>query len=242
MEADWVTLATLLSVSVWPGPPATVAKTFTTLRRSINGGIVQTLPWTAFRRAGERCVIRKPYSEPGLAIRLDGRIDMSGQPRDVSPRTAPRTPWLPQRWFTRAAWVVHRAIYRFTGGRRGLALPKPGRCGYLRLKTVGRRSRKERIVILAYYEDGPNLVTLAMNGWANGEPAWWLNLRAQPAASVDLKSGARAVRWERNGRAFGPDSTATAAGATASTRTLPCGRPRRRSLSWSHGLMVCPDG
>jgi hypothetical protein len=33
-----------------------------------------------------------------------------------------------------------------------------------------------------------------MNGWANGEPAWWLNLRAQPAASVDLKDGARAVR------------------------------------------------
>jgi deazaflavin-dependent oxidoreductase (nitroreductase family) len=64
----------------------------------------------------------------------------------------------------------------------------------LRLKTVGRHSGKERIVILAYYEDGPNLVTLATNGWANGEPAWWLNLRAQPAASVDLKSGARAVR------------------------------------------------
>ncbi|HXI17296.1 MAG TPA: nitroreductase/quinone reductase family protein [Chloroflexota bacterium] len=119
---------------------------------------------------------------------------MGSQPGDVSPRTAPRTPRLPPRWFMRAAWVVHRAIYRFTGGRRGLALPKPGRFGYLRLKTVGRRSGKERIVILAYYEDGPNLVTLAMNGWANGEPAWWLNLLAQPTASVDLKSGARAVR------------------------------------------------
>jgi F420H(2)-dependent quinone reductase len=42
-------------------------------------------------------------------------------------------------------------------------------------------------VILGYFEDGPNLVTLAMNGWADGEPVWWLNLQAHPAARVDLR-------------------------------------------------------
>jgi len=26
-------------------------------------------------------------------------------------------------------------------------------------------------VILGYFEDGPNLVSLAMNGWGEGEPA-----------------------------------------------------------------------
>ena len=104
-------------------------------------------------------------------------------------------PYLPPRWFIRTAWAVHRAIYRFTGGRRGLAHPKPGgQFGYLRLKTIGRRSGAERIAILGYYEDGPNLVTLAMNGWGDPEPAWWLNLQAQPDASVDLKDGSRAVR------------------------------------------------
>ena len=107
---------------------------------------------------------------------------------------AARTPRVPPRWFVRAAWVVHRAIYRFTGGRRGLALPKPGKFGFLRLTTTGRRSGKRRSVILAYYEDGPNLVTLAMNGWANGEPAWWRNLKAHPTARADLKTGTRAVR------------------------------------------------
>ena len=50
----------------------------------------------------------------------------------------------------------------------------------MRLKTVGRKSGKERVAILGYYEDGPNLVTMAMNGWADGEPAWWLNLQAHP--------------------------------------------------------------
>ena len=41
-------------------------------------------------------------------------------------------------------------------------------------------------MILGYFEDGPNLVTLAMNGWAEDEPVWWLNLQAHPDASVDL--------------------------------------------------------
>jgi deazaflavin-dependent oxidoreductase (nitroreductase family) len=64
----------------------------------------------------------------------------------------------------------------------------------MRLKTIGRRTGRERSAILGYYEDGPNLVTMAMNGWAEGEPAWWLNLQAQSEARVDLVDGSRAVR------------------------------------------------
>ena len=98
--------------------------------------------------------------------------------------------WLPPRWFIRGAWVVHRAIYRFSGGRRGLSLPTPGsRFGHLRLTTVGRRSGRSREAILGYVEDGPNLVTLAMNGWGSPEPAWWLNLQSNPDATVELKNG-----------------------------------------------------
>ena len=105
-----------------------------------------------------------------------------------------RPPRLPPRWFVRSAWVFHRCYYRMTGGRRGLWPVKPGKWGTMRLHTIGRKSGKERIAILGYYEDGPNLVTMAMNGWADPEPAWWLNLRAQPDATVELKGGTRAVR------------------------------------------------
>ena len=63
----------------------------------------------------------------------------------------------------------------------------------LRLHTVGRRTGKDRWTILGYIEDGPNLVLLAMNGWADGTPDWWLNLRAHPDASVDLVDGSRTV-------------------------------------------------
>jgi deazaflavin-dependent oxidoreductase (nitroreductase family) len=102
---------------------------------------------------------------------------------------------MPPRWFVRSAWIVHRAIHRLSGGRRGLAVPKPGgRFGYLRLITTGRRSGLERAAILGYAEDGDNLVTLAMNGWASAEPAWWLNLMARPEATVELKGSVRDVR------------------------------------------------
>ena len=91
---------------------------------------------------------------------------------------------------------MHRAIYRMTRGRWGLMRPRPGeRFGYLRLTTIGRRSGVERRVIVAYFEDGANLVTLAMNGWASPEPSWWLNLSAHPDAVVELKGGlSRPVR------------------------------------------------
>lgn len=103
-------------------------------------------------------------------------------------------PKVPPRWFVRSAWVVHRALYRLTGGRFGLTRPRPGKYGMLRLHTVGRRSGRARVAIVAYYEDGENLITMAMNGWDEAHPAWWLNLQAHREASVDLPDGSRAVR------------------------------------------------
>ena len=110
---------------------------------------------------------------------------------ETARKTGPR---LPPRWFIRLFWAGHRAVYRVTGGRRGLWRAKPDKWGTMRLTTVGRRTGKERSAILGYYEDGPNLITMAMNGWAEPEPAWWLNLQAQPDARVDLPDGPRAVR------------------------------------------------
>ena len=64
----------------------------------------------------------------------------------------------------------------------------------MRLTTVGRKSGKARSAILGYYEDGSNIVTMAMNGWSAGEPAWWLNLQANPETTVLLADGVRPVR------------------------------------------------
>ena len=96
------------------------------------------------------------------------------------------SPRLPPRWFIRAAWIVHRALYSISGGRFGLRRPTAERYGMLRITTIGRRTGEKRKAILGYFEDGPNLFTLAMNGWGEGAPAWWLNLQAHPEARVEL--------------------------------------------------------
>jgi len=101
----------------------------------------------------------------------------------------------PPRALVKSFWALHRLIYRLTGGRFGLKQPETGeRFGFMRLTSIGRRSGKTRVAILGYYEDGPNLVTLAMNGWGDAEPAWWLNLQAAPDTIVNLADGPRAVR------------------------------------------------
>lgn len=105
-------------------------------------------------------------------------------------KTTPSRPWLPPRWAIRAAWRVHRRLYKATGGRLGLSRPKTHEAwGTMRVTTMGRKSGREHAVMLAYLEDGPNLIGMAMNGWGEGEPAWWLNLKANPDARVQLPDG-----------------------------------------------------
>ena len=117
---------------------------------------------------------------------------MTGKPAttttDLAREKAP--PKVP-RWLVRTIWVVHRAAYRLTGGRFGLRPPTAKNWGMLRLTTTGRRSGHRRIAIVGYLGDGERLLVPAMNGWAEPDPAWWLNLQATPRATVELPGGAR---------------------------------------------------
>jgi deazaflavin-dependent oxidoreductase (nitroreductase family) len=104
---------------------------------------------------------------------------------------------VPPRWFIVLFWHGHRSLLRVTRGRLGLWRPKPGRWGTLRLTTTGRRTGRPRQVVVGYVEDGPNLITMAMNGWGAAEPAWWLNLQAHPDATAQTRDGTRQVRARR---------------------------------------------
>jgi F420H(2)-dependent quinone reductase len=92
-------------------------------------------------------------------------------------------------WLIRSIWKVHRALFRFSGGRVGLWAASSSQWGTLRLRTVGRKTGRERVAIVGFIEDGANLVSPAMNGWLEPEPAWWLNLQASPDALVELPDG-----------------------------------------------------
>lgn len=101
--------------------------------------------------------------------------------------------FLPPRWFIRIAWMAHRFMYRVTGGRRSLRRPRATTYGLMRLDTTGARTGKRRTAILGYWEDGANLYTLAMNGWGDPDPKWWLNLQAHPEAMVEIEGVLRPV-------------------------------------------------
>lgn len=117
--------------------------------------------------------------------------------RDQRDAPGGRPARLPPRWFIVTFWHLHRALLRATNGRVGLWRPKPDGWGALRLTTVGRRTARPRSVVVGYFEDGDDLVTMAMNGWGGADPAWWLNLQTHPDARVQTRDGARAVRARR---------------------------------------------
>lgn len=97
--------------------------------------------------------------------------------------------FVPPRFVVTTAWRIHRAIAR-RGPGRGLWEPGTKNAwGALALTTTGRRSGAARDAIVGYLVDGDALHTLAMNGWGEGHPAWWLNLRAAPCARVTMPDG-----------------------------------------------------
>jgi F420H(2)-dependent quinone reductase len=88
------------------------------------------------------------------------------------------------RWVTR----LHAWVYRRSGGR---VLGRMGGQPVLLLQTTGRRSGQTRTTPVQYLADGDTFVVVASNAGAAQPPAWYLNLRANPHAGVEL--GARRI-------------------------------------------------
>jgi deazaflavin-dependent oxidoreductase (nitroreductase family) len=61
----------------------------------------------------------------------------------------------------------------------------------LLLQTTGRRSGRTRTTPMQYLADGDTFVVVASNAGAARPPAWYLNLRANPHARVEV--GPRSV-------------------------------------------------
>ena len=94
-------------------------------------------------------------------------------------------------WFGR----LHTATYRATRGRLGgnlAGLPM------LLLTTTGRRTGEHRTSPLPYFtiEATGELVIVGSNNGAPRDPAWWLNLKANPEATIQVM-GDRSVARAR---------------------------------------------
>ena len=61
------------------------------------------------------------------------------------------------------------------------------------LTTTGRKSGKSRTVPLVYVRNGDDFVVAASNGGADWQPAWWLNVQADPQATIEVDGDEVAV-------------------------------------------------
>jgi len=100
----------------------------------------------------------------------------------------------PPRPVLRVIWFLHQAVRRASGGRLGTSRAHGDGLGTLYLHTVGRKSGQARTNGLFYIVDGADLVVVASNAGADSDPAWWLNLRAEPEADVEIAGERRPVR------------------------------------------------
>lgn len=73
-------------------------------------------------------------------------------------------------------------------------LAKPWQVEALLLTTLGRRSGRERTVVLRFLPDGDAMVVIATNDDADTAPAWDLNLSADPRARVEVDGRRLPVR------------------------------------------------
>jgi len=93
---------------------------------------------------------------------------------------------------SRLARWLHPPLYRWTGGGGPLGRSL-GNLTVL-LTTTGRHSGKRRTTAIWAYPDGDALVLVGSSGGNRRTPAWVLNLRAQPEATVQVRRETRPVR------------------------------------------------
>jgi deazaflavin-dependent oxidoreductase (nitroreductase family) len=95
--------------------------------------------------------------------------------------------------FIRATSAMHLFLYRVTGGLIGSRVPG---APVLLLTTTGRKSGRKRVRPLPYREHDGAYVVIGSNGGNANHANWYLNLRSQPEAEVEIKGKHIAVRAE----------------------------------------------
>ena len=88
------------------------------------------------------------------------------------------------RWVFKLGNVVHPWLYRL---RRGRGVDRVQGAPVLLVTTTGRKTGRPHTVAVAYTRNGNDLVVIGSAGGLPGHPAWALNLRDRPQASVQLR-------------------------------------------------------
>lgn len=81
-------------------------------------------------------------------------------------------------------WLSPLGVFVFRRTKGGIA--RPWKVDALLLTTHGRRSGRDRTVVLQYFRDGESMIVAAANDGGRSHPSWYFNLRATPSASVEV--------------------------------------------------------
>jgi deazaflavin-dependent oxidoreductase (nitroreductase family) len=92
---------------------------------------------------------------------------------------------------TKIFWRIHLRLYLWSSGRightvRGLPI--------LIMNTKGRKTGLPRTNALMHMPYGRDFVVIASNLGVNNNPAWWLNLKADPVTIIQVGSKHYTVR------------------------------------------------
>ena len=78
---------------------------------------------------------------------------------------------------------AHQALYRLSGGRLGTRM---GWIDVVLVDTIGRKTGKVRTAPIACYPYKDSVVVSASNSGQEKHPAWYLNMQANPAITVQM--------------------------------------------------------
>jgi deazaflavin-dependent oxidoreductase (nitroreductase family) len=92
---------------------------------------------------------------------------------------------------------LHAWMLRRSGGRLRRSWLFAAGQPVLALTTTGRKSRLQRTTAVACFADGEDLVVAGMNLGIERQPAWALNLEANPAATIEIAGETVAVQARR---------------------------------------------
>ena len=118
---------------------------------------------------------------------------------------------------------IHAVILRLSGGRIRRSRILAGGQPVLALTTTGRSSGAPRTTVVAYLRHAEAYAVGALNLGSDRDPAWCLNLRSNPHASIAVDGETREVLARE---ATGPEAEALWRGfierlpATANSRAL----------------------
>jgi F420H(2)-dependent quinone reductase len=85
------------------------------------------------------------------------------------------------KWMSR----INTWLYKVSGGRIGDKFLQGAPVALL--TTTGRKTGQPRISPLLYLRDGDRVIVVASHGGREKNPMWYLNLKANPKVSVQIK-------------------------------------------------------